>query len=69
MTPGATQGTQMRLKDTLRIEGSIDNCSVARNENGTIFVGAITLNPDETDDYLRTLDRAITRLLGKATSS
>ncbi len=53
----------MKIQDSLKIIGERDNASVSANENGTIYIGAITLTRQEAADYPTFLDRAIKRTL------
>ncbi len=58
-----TTKTHMKIQDSLKIIGERDNASVTLNENGTIYVGAMTLTRQEAADYPFLLDQAIKRTL------
>lgn len=49
----------MTLSIQRRIVGTKDSCSVSRNEDGSIYIGAILLHPDESDEFPKLLHQAI----------
>jgi hypothetical protein len=59
---GAKKDKPMNLKNQKKIEGARDNANVCLNENGTVYVGSITLDPGEPAQFLALLGAAFAEL-------
>lgn len=52
----------MTLENTKRIQGKSDNCTVNKNKDGKVYVGSITLEPDEAAEFVECLRTAFAEL-------
>lgn len=58
----AAKNKKMNIVKQVKLIAKNDNQPIALNENGTVYFGSITLQPDEVAEYLKKLPAAVAEL-------